>query len=228
MCGGFACLASSGHGGAQAAWRQAGAASAAYHGGRLASYLTLGAAAGWLGGLVEQAGTLAGVQRGAAMLSSVLIIAWGLALLAEQRGVRLPLPEPLAPAQRWLGGRLAALRAQPPIVRGGALGLLTTLLPCGWLYAFVVTAAGTGGAAPAMLVMGIFWLGTVPALAAVGVGARTIAGPLRTRLPQVTALALVAIGVVSLVRRTTPHDHVAHAAPAASASSTSSPHVHDH
>ena len=212
MCGGFACLASSGHGAAGASWRQAGAASAAYHGGRLVSYLALGAVAGWLGGLVEHAGTWAGVQRAAAVVSSVLIIAWGLALLAEQRGVRLPLPAPLEPAQRWLGTRLSALRKRPPVLRGAALGLMTTLLPCGWLYAYVVTAAGTGDAASAMLVMAVFWTGTVPALLAVGAGARALSGPLRARLPQLTAMALVMIGVVSLARRAVPHAHTPHEA----------------
>lgn len=207
MCGGFACLASSGHAGAQAGWRQAGAASAAYHGGRLASYLLLGAVAGWLGGLVERAGTLAGLQRTATLASSVLIIAWGLALLAEQRGLRLPRPAPLEPAQRWLGARLQGLARRPPVVRGAALGLLTTLLPCGWLYAYVVAAAGTGAPVPATLVMAIFWLGTVPALVLVGLGARALAGPLRSRLPQLTAMALVAVGVVSLARRMMPHEH---------------------
>jgi uncharacterized protein len=202
MCGGFACLSAAAPG-RRASWRDAGLASAAYHGGRLVSYVALGAVAGVVGQGLEHAGALAGVQRAAAVGASVLLIAWGLTLFAEQQGVRFPWPSPLEPAQRWLGARLAALQNRPPAVRGVALGLLTTLLPCGWLYAFVVTAAGTGAPWPAMVTMAVFWLGTVPALVAVGVGARTLSGPLRARLPQVTALALVAVGVFSLARRTT-------------------------
>jgi sulfite exporter TauE/SafE len=34
--------------------------------------------------------------------------------------------------------------ASRPEVRAAILGLGSALLPCGWLYAFVVTAAGTG------------------------------------------------------------------------------------
>ncbi|MCU0624416.1 MAG: sulfite exporter TauE/SafE family protein [Gemmatimonadaceae bacterium] len=236
MCGGFACLASSGQAGTAASWRATGAASAAYHAGRLTAYLSLGVVAGLLGGLVEDAGRFAGLQRAAAIGSSVLIIAWGLALLAEQRGMRLPLPAPLEPAQRWLGARLAALRDRPPVVRGAALGLLTTLLPCGWLYAYVVVAAGTGAVAPAVLVMAVFWTGTVPALLVVGAGMRTLAGPLRARLPQMTAVALVAIGLVSLARRTTPHVHAGATPPAAAAAAAAgaatpmnaSPQSHEH
>ena len=36
-----------------------------------------------------------------------------------------------------------------PVARAALIGLLTTLLPCGWLYAFVVTAAG--GSAKALV-----------------------------------------------------------------------------
>lgn len=209
MCGGFACLASAAPS-RRASWRDAGAASAAYHTGRLVSYVGLGAVAGLVGQGLEHAGSLAGVQRTAAIAASVLLILWGLTQLAEQQGMRVPWPSPLRGVQQWLGGRLAALQQHPPAVRGAALGLLTTLLPCGWLYAFVVTAAGTGAPLPAMITMAVFWLGTVPALVAVGVGARTLTGPLRTRLPQLTALALVAVGVFSLARRApmaVPHPH---------------------
>ena len=62
-----------------------------------------------------------------------------------------------------IGARVNRLvRERPPVARALLLGLFSTLLPCGWLYAFAVLAAGTGGPWTGMLVMAAFWAGTVP------------------------------------------------------------------
>jgi hypothetical protein len=87
------------------------------------------------------------------------------------------------------------------MVRALLLGLFTTLLPCGWLYAFVATAAGTGSVPGAMLVMATFWLGTVPVLAGLGVVAQRAFGPLRRHLPAVTATAMIVIGLMMVTGR---------------------------
>lgn len=70
-----------------------------------------------------------------------------------------------------MGGALRRLMDRPPVVRAAATGLFTTLLPCGWLYAFVVTAAGTGSGTPlhGAALMAVFWLGTLPMMLTVGV-----------------------------------------------------------
>ena len=65
--------------------------------------------------------------------------------------------------------------------RGAATGLLTTLLPCGWLYAFVITAAGTGNALAGAGLMATFWVGTLPMLTIVGIGVRKLAAPLAAK-----------------------------------------------
>ena len=81
------------------------------------------------------------------------------------------------------------------------MGTLTGLLPCGWLWAFVVTAGGTGHPASGAAVMGAFWLGTVPAM----VGLLAFAGPvlaqLRARMPAITAVVLIALGLGTLALR---------------------------
>ena len=82
-----------------------------------------------------------------------------------------------------------------------SMGRLTALLPCGWLYAFVLTAAGTGNSWSGVAVMAAFWAGTVPALLAVGLGVRLFAHPLARRAPALTAWLLVAIGVTTLAGR---------------------------
>lgn len=170
----------------------------AYNGGRLVSYLILGAIAGAVGAGIQQVGLGVGVSRAAASLAGILMVTWGVVQLLVVRGVKVPTPTPLAGAQQWMASRLRAVRDLAPTVRALTVGLLTTLLPCGWLYAFVITAAGTGTVTDAMLLMAAFWVGTLPMMLAIGVGIRSLAAPLRDRLPVFSALVLVAIGLYSL------------------------------
>ncbi|MCD4748542.1 MAG: sulfite exporter TauE/SafE family protein [Thermoanaerobaculales bacterium] len=67
--------------------------------------------------------------------------------------------------------------------------------------AFVITAAGTASPQGGLAVMAAFWAGTVPILLAIGFGAQAMALPFRRHAPMVTAILLVAIGVVAIVRR---------------------------
>jgi sulfite exporter TauE/SafE len=249
MCGGFVCWYGGGEGGHQGGARLHD--HALYNGGRLAAYLLLGAVAGALGGAVTAAGEQAGVQQGAVLLAGTLIVGWAVAALAARRGVSLAqLPVP-AGWQRVLGRVLQQARLQPVGVRALLTGLLTTLLPCGWLYVFVATAGGTGSVAGGMALMAIFWLGTVPALLAVGMGAQRLLLPLRRRFPAAGPAVVLTLGVLALAGRLAPlvtpgaASHAAHgpaasgpsghkptapapAAPAPPASSHPQTHTHTH
>jgi len=98
-------------------------------------------------------------------------------------------------------------------VRAGAMGLLTTLLPCGWLYTFVVTAGGTGSAVGGAAVMLAFWAGTVPMLLGVSFGFQKLNRSILRRLPLASAAVVLVLGVLSItgrlqpIRVTTGHAH---------------------
>lgn len=173
----------------------------AYHLGRLVTYTALGTAAGALGHAVDLGGSMAGLQRTAGSLAGTMMVVFGLLAVARVLGVRLPRAPVPAVIQRALTAGHRAAFDLPPLARAGATGLLTTLLPCGWLYAFVITAAGTADAAHGALAMLVFWLGTLPALITLGAGIQGLAGPLRKRLPLVTSLAVVCVGVFTVVTR---------------------------
>ena len=81
------------------------------------------------------------------------------------------------------------------------LGLLTGLLPCGWLYAFVIAAAATGTAAAGALTMAVFWAGTLPVMLTLGLGLERLTGPLRRHVPTLTALALIVVGAITVAAR---------------------------
>ncbi len=197
MCGAFVCFYAT-SGASSASWRHATPSHAAYNLGRLISYVVLGLIAGALGGILDRAGMMAGVGKIAAVVAGVLMVAWGAGAVLAARGVRIPGPGVPAPWQRAMGAALQRVRNQPPVIRAAATGLVTTLLPCGWLYAFVVTAGGAGSPLRGALVMLVFWAGTLPMMLAVGYGARAFFGPLRARLPLVSAATIVVLGLFSI------------------------------
>lgn len=202
MCGGFVCWYGGGEGAHDGGARLRD--HALYNGGRLAAYLLLGAMAGALGGAVTAAGERAGVPRAALLLAGALMVGWAAAALAARRGVSLAqLPVP-AGWQRALGRVLHGARRQPVAVRALLTGLLTALLPCGWLYVFVATAGGAGSVAGGMALMAVFWLGTVPALLTVGMGAQRLLLPLRRRFPAMGPAVVLALGVIALAGRLAP------------------------
>ena len=195
MCGGFVAFYAGQEGGRRAL------AHVAYNAGRLVSYALLGVVAGLLGSGLERVGATAGVSRAAALVAGALMVLWGVATIAATLGARLPkLPGPPL-AGRGIAAALRALRAQPAPLRALAIGLLSTLLPCGFLYVFVAAAGATASPLWGALVMVAFWAGTVPIMAGLGLAAQSLFGPLRRRLPIVTAAGLVVLGLLTMAGR---------------------------
>ena len=176
----------------------------AYNLGRFVTYVVLGGVSGAAGAALDRAGALAGVSRVASILAGIVMVAWGGVLLAQARGVRIRMNWVPSGLSGFVGRRVAALADRPPTVRALTLGLLSTLLPCGWLYAFAVLAAGAGTIAGGATVMAVFWVGTLPVMGALGAGVQVLAGPLRRHLPVVTSVALIVVGLLALVGRAAP------------------------
>jgi sulfite exporter TauE/SafE len=200
MCGGFVAFYSGADGSAGA---RRLASHAAYSGGRLLAYALLGVAAGSIGAALDLAGSLAGFQRAAAVVAGVVMVVWGILALLRIGGVRIFAHRTGSTISRWLARGISLVGDRPPVVRAAAVGLLSGVLPCGWLWAFVVTAAGTGSAMAGAAVMAAFWAGTVPALLALGLGAQLAGIPLRRHIPALTALILVALGLYAIIGRPT-------------------------
>ncbi len=197
MCGPFAAVAASGPAmGRGALWRL----QALYAAGRLVTYSVLGVLAGLVGRALDLAGEAVGLSRVAAGVAALIMLGGGVLGLLRYLGSwpRHVRASKGGAAQGRLLWRLSAWVARldrfPPSVRAFLVGLLTTWLPCGWLYAFVALAAGTGGVLPAFAVMTAFWMGTVPALLGVGLGANLGALRLRRRAPLLLSLGMLLVG----------------------------------
>jgi sulfite exporter TauE/SafE len=194
MCGPFLSAVS----GSRSSGRLLPATHAAYHAGRLGTYFALGAIAGGLGGALDLAGRAAGIARVSAVVAGVLLVVWGASsLVARQHLVRLRRSSP-ARLGAMLGTVLARIAQLPPLPRALLLGFSTTLVPCGWLYAFVATAAGTGSVPSALAVMLAFWMGTLPALVGASLGLRRLFAKLGERGRAVSAVLIVVSGVLLL------------------------------
>ncbi|GAB5403081.1 MAG: sulfite exporter TauE/SafE family protein [Aureliella sp.] len=204
MCGPLAIWASGA--GQQTPRRQLVTAAGLYHLGRLLTYALAGLIAGAVGQLADFGGQALGIQLFAARLAGGMMIAAGVVKLwqmwrlrsgkgAKQTNVK----------QTSISGLLVRLRPYvmrlPIAARGLATGLLTALLPCGWLYLFALVAAGTGSVTIGPLVMAAFWVGTVPALVGLVAGSAFLATRFRTVVPVVAAVLLIVGGCYTAAGR---------------------------
>lgn len=179
----------------------------AYSLGRLATYTALGLLAGSLGATLDLASGWSGVHRVASLVAGTLIVGWGLILLLQALGAKwatLPAPEWV---NQLLGRVVPGLARRPPVVRALILGLSSTLIPCGWLYGFAATAAGTGHPIAGALVMAVFWMGTLPVMLTAGQSIQVAARVVGPRLGVIMPALLIVMGLLTLGRSHHGHHH---------------------
>ncbi|EMI18058.1 integral membrane protein [Rhodopirellula maiorica SM1] len=179
----------------------------AYHLGRLSTYLIAGTAAGILGAAVSIGGDMVGFQSAAAKVAGGMLIAVGVFRLAK---LHPRFNRPLLTSATSSGPSTVAavlkrfkplLDRQTAVSRAYLGGLITTWLPCGWLYLFVLVAAGTGGVLSAVVVMFAFWIGTLPALTTMLVGIHSLTPKLRGMLPIAASVFLIVTGLYTVTGR---------------------------
>ncbi|MBK9089919.1 MAG: sulfite exporter TauE/SafE family protein [Holophagales bacterium] len=152
--------------------------------GRILTYVALGALAGALGGVVELAGALLGLQRAASVVAGAALVLWALLALAD-------LVPALAGSGKLFGRVAGAMKGRVP-GHPFATGLFLGLLPCGLLYSAVLAAVARGGALQGALALALFGLGTAPALLGISLADELLARhrTILNRLSQVFILAM--------------------------------------
>jgi hypothetical protein len=157
-----------------------------YTAGRILTYVALGAVAGALGGIVELAGALLGLQRAASIAAGAALVLWAFAALSDL--------VPGFSAGGKLFGRVAgALQGRVP-GHPFATGLFLGLLPCGLLYSAVLAAVARGGALDGAAALALFGLGTAPALLGISLADELLARH-RTILNRLSQVFLLAMGI---------------------------------
>ncbi len=176
-----------------------------YQASRLVSYLAIGFLAGWFGGAVTAPDGIPELSLAAGILLSFFLVASGLHLLWRGR--------PIEGGGVWsrflcfLNERTLALLG--PNHRAVAVGLLTPLLPCGWLLTALILAMGSGNALWGVLIFLAVWAGSVPVLTAAPVVARHGLRRFGARARKWVAVAMIGAGFFSLHQRLDSHpaDH---------------------
>lgn len=197
MCGGLVALAGSSSRGPLMG--QLG-----YHVGRGVSYVVLGALAGVFGELfidtVKHALMPTSPWAAPAAVLALLILCGGVFLLATRRTESL-----VAISDRSSYTQLRDRLVAVPFT----LGISTAVLPCPWLYSFVLLAAAAGDALTGAKVMTAFWLGTIPALLVAGTLFEGIVRSLLKRYPYLSVVSIVIAFLLSLAAHLS-HTHVSH------------------
>jgi sulfite exporter TauE/SafE len=197
MCGGFA-LSVDRRGGVP--WRRL-LLQATFHLGKTGTYVVLGGLAGVLGRGLAASPVLHSAQAVLAVVAGLLMVVAGLQIAG--------LAPTWAPGS-WFGPGSAYDRAVRSVGngRGGtaafATGALTGLLPCPLVYGFLAYALGAGGVLPAMGVMAILGLASIPALAVVVLGFAAVPIEARRRATRLAGVLVVAVGVVTALRGLAP------------------------
>lgn len=165
----------------------------AYNAGRVFSYVAAGALAGALG----QAGM---ALRGDALAQHLLMFLMGATLLVVALNVAgvTPVTRGIEAAGSFLWRRVQPvsrhfLPVTTPLQALG-LGMLWGWLPCGMVYAVLLTALASGNAGEGALILAAFGLGTLPNLLLIGAAVG------RARLwMQVMWVRYVASGLIAAV-----------------------------
>ena len=193
MCGPFAALLGNAAGG----WRRNLNWQLLYSAGRIFTYATLGAMAGFGGQ------RLTGLRPLGINLTALLAFVAGAFLIYEglaTAGVWRRLRKPAAAATCPSAGLLGALLKQRNYTGIFLAGVATGFLPCGLVYAFLLTAARTSNLAVGALVMAVFGLGTVPIMVASGLSPGVVPLHWRRRLFALAGWCVVLMGIISCYR----------------------------
>jgi hypothetical protein len=178
----------------------------AFNAGRIASYAIAGALAGTLGGALAGLGQgwviseTTPVRTALFLLANLMIIFTGLYLMG--------VPQLLAPLEkagghlwRHLSPHAQKLLPLRTLSHAAWFGMLWGWIPCGMVYAMLLTAMSAGSAASGAMTMFAFGAGTLPVMLGTGWSAGRLRG--WTRRPRVrlaAGMAVVAMGVFGLAR----------------------------
>ncbi len=174
-----------------------------YHLGRLLTYLLMGIGVAFLSSAIQ---LFAGGNR------TSQIIGWGVGITMITMGTirilatfswQMPVKHTRL-SQRWTAAIVMLRRKYSggPVWLGAFLwGLTSTLLPCGWLYLFVLAAAAAPNAAMTLAMMVAFWVGTLPLLSVAAWSWSSISPRWQVIAQPFAAGCIISFGVFILVQR---------------------------
>ncbi|MCC9137366.1 sulfite exporter TauE/SafE family protein [Pontibacter silvestris] len=165
-----------------------------YNGGRLTTYMLLGALAGAFGQSLQ----MAGLQQVVSIISGVLILLL-LVLPAATKGKasRIMGTDIL---MMWVRRKLGYFFKQNSLGALFMVGILNGLLPCGFVYIALAGAISVPGMGGAMLYMLLFGLGTFPLMFLVSLSGKFISLKLRSSFNRLVPYIGMTLAVLFIMR----------------------------
>lgn len=162
--------------------------------GRIFSYTILGGVLGAIGAAFSPSATVTGAI---VIVAAAYMIIMGLDMLGlAPAWLKRLLPHmPKFLARCMVDGSTAEQRG---LIAPFLLGSATFFIPCGFTQSLQIYALTTGSFATSALIMGVFALGTAPALGILGFSLSSFAGRMRTFVFQVAGALVLLMGIVNI------------------------------
>jgi len=177
---------------------------ASYHFGRLATYLVLGGLAVLVNTTMTRLSGSNTVTRTVGWSIGVLMIGLGTMRLMSSFTRQNEAVSHSAWAQVWTK-QVISLRKRYAkwnvLAAAFSWGLTSTLLPCGWLYLFVLAAAAAPSNSMTLAIMFAFWLGTLPLLSVAAWSWVSMSSRWKVLLQPIAAICIISFGLHTLLHR---------------------------
>ena len=167
-----------------------------YHLGRLLGYLCVGTLAGFLGSEFINS-EMKYISLISTVFLGVSFLVIGFSIMRKGQ-VHIRQPDFLKLFYQRRVGRLLESKASHS-VSSFLIGLLSPLLPCGWLYGFILIAVATNNALWGGILLTSFWIGTLPALSGISLLASKPIEFFKSKATVFLGIFLMFIGFSSLL-----------------------------
>ena len=167
-----------------------------YHLGRLLGYFSVGALAGFLGSEFINS-EMKYISLVSAVFLSVSFFVIGFSIIRKGQ-LHIKQPAFLKLFYQHRVGRILESKMSHS-VSSFLIGMLSPLLPCGWLYGFILIAVATNNPLWGGVLLTSFWIGTLPALSSISLLVKKPIKHFNGKASIFIGAFLMLIGISSLV-----------------------------
>ena len=180
-----------------------------YHIGRLLGYFSVGALAGFLGSEFINS-EMKYISLISTVFLSVSFLVIGFSIIKKGQ-LHMKQPAFLKLFYQNRVGRILESKTSHS-VSSFLIGLLSPLLPCGWLYGFILIAVATNNPLWGGILLTSFWIGTLPALSGISLLVKKPIKHFNGKASIFIGIFLMLIGLSSLVLKLSnlAADHYCH------------------
>jgi len=177
---------------------------ASYHVGRLTTYLILGGCVALLNSTVVRLSGNASLSQTVGWCVGILMIGLGAMRLVASLTTQNEAVSHSAWTHFWTKQVISMRKYYAGWnvpTAAFSWGLTSTLLPCGWLYFFVLAAAAAPSSAMTIAIMFAFWLGTLPLLSFAAWSWTSMSPRWKGLSQPIAAICIIGFGAYTLMCR---------------------------